>query len=124
VIRRSYFWSRKFIADKLSINQTNKMKKLTTVMLLVSVMIFNSMHLFSQNQTIKLDDSNQTKLELVVSTPQKLAFTSTIGKLKSASVKTDNGEFIRLSIERFGRSNNEGFPELPVLHRLIGFDKL
>lgn len=95
------------------------MKKLTSVVLLISVMIFNSILLFSNNETIDLNDSNQTKLELVISTPEKLGFESVFGKVKSMAVKTENGEFIQLSIERCGKSNNEGYPELPVMHRLI-----
>ena len=110
----------RIIESCLFIDQTkNIMRKLTIVVLMISVFLFNSSQLFSNNQTIELTSSKQSKLELINSSPQKLAFISKVGKLVTTSVKTDNGTFIRLSIDKFGKSNKEGYPELPVLHRLI-----
>lgn len=72
----------------LLINRTEKMRTLTTVVLLISAMIFNPALLFSNNGIIELDDSKKTKLEITVRTPDKLGFKTVFGKIESVAVKT------------------------------------
>jgi len=74
---------------------------------------------FSISQSIKIKSNEQTNLNLANSTPTKLVFASSVGEINVTNVKTDNGNYSRLSIAGYGKSNNPGFPELPVLHKLI-----
>ena len=96
------------------------MKKLYSFSLLVAVILFCcGLDAFSSNQTIVVNQSKQTNLDLVSSTSDKLVFTSTVGWINLSNVKTDNGNFIRLNISNYGKSTKISFPELPVMHKLI-----
>ncbi|MBC8321056.1 MAG: T9SS type A sorting domain-containing protein [Bacteroidetes bacterium] len=96
------------------------MRKIYLFTLLLLAMIFSCVSsAFSNNQTIVVNQSKQSSLNLVNSMPDKLEFTSTVGWINIRNVKTDNGTFVRLNIDKFGKSSKIGFPELPVMHKLI-----
>ncbi len=86
---------------------------------LTAVFFLFSLTAFSTNKTLKLNKTDKTKLEITVNTPTKLAVYVTFGSIDIESVKNDNGTFSRLLISKFGKSNIEGNPELPVFRRLI-----
>ena len=96
------------------------MRKFYSVLFLLSVMIFYcSSSAYSVNQTIIVNNSKQSKVEIVNSSPEKLTFKSTLGEISVKDLKTDGGTFVRLSIDRYGKSSTVGFPELPVMHQLM-----
>jgi len=74
---------------------------------------------FAVNQSFTVNNSEKSNLNIISSTPNKLVFTSSVGVISVSNVKTDNGDYSRITINNFGKSNNPGFPELPVLHKLI-----
>lgn len=78
-----------------------------------------SLSAISANETINVNKSGKTKLEITVNTPEKLGFLVNFGSVNIESVKNDNGTFSRLSVSKFGKSNTEGSPELPVFRRMM-----
>ena len=96
------------------------MRKLYSIILLLVVILFycNS-SIYSNNQTIVVNKTKQSSLQLVVSSPIKLGFISTVGEINVNNIKTDLGNFTRLTIDRFGKSSKVGYPELPVMHQLM-----
>ncbi len=96
------------------------MRKLFSIVTLCTVILFSfSLQVYSGNQSIIVNKSKQSSLRLVQSSPEKLAYTSTVGEIEVSNIKTENGKYFRLSIDRFGKSSKEGYPELPVMHQLM-----
>lgn len=94
------------------------MKK-TFIPALIIILIGLSVSAYSTNKTITLNKSQKTSLEITINTPEKLAFSLNYGSINIESIKTDNGTYARLLIEKFSKSYNEGSPELPLFNRLI-----
>ena len=96
------------------------MRKIYSIIVFLVIAIFCcGQEASAVNQTIMVNNSEQSNLKLVSSTPTSLLFTSSVGVISVSNVKTDNGDYSRLTINSFGKSNNPGFPELPVMHKLI-----
>jgi len=93
------------------------MRKTYSFFLLFTAVIFCcTSSAFSDNEIII---SKQSGFNIVNSTPDKVEFTSSVGSIWLRNVKTDNGNYIRINIDKYGKSTVIGSPELPVLHRLI-----
>ena len=91
----------------------------SVVMLCAMILLCCNSNAYSINLSIVVNKSKQTSLRLVQSSPEKLAYVSTVGEIEVLNHKTDNGNYFRLSIDRFGKSSKVGFPELPVMHQLM-----
>ncbi len=96
------------------------MRKLYSVaMLLTAFIVCCSSVSYSNIQTIVVNDSKQSRLELIDYSTYKVAYKVSIGEISVESIKTDAGNFVRLNIDRFGKSSKEGYPELPIMHHLM-----
>jgi len=96
------------------------MRKLPPFFIIIVIAIFClGQDAFAGNKTIVVNSSVQSNLNLISSTPNKLVYTMAVDAINVTNVKTDNGDYSRLTINSFGKSNNPGYPELPVFHKLI-----
>ncbi|MCP4910826.1 MAG: T9SS type A sorting domain-containing protein [Bacteroidetes bacterium] len=95
------------------------MKKKGNARLLTITLMFFSTLIFAANTKVEINKTDKTVLQITVNTPQKLAFIANYGEISIESVKTDLGNYSRLNIAKYGKSNVEGSPELPVFRRLI-----
>ena len=70
-------------------------------------------------RTIKTNSEGKTSLELTGKTDLKLELVNYVGKLKFVFVDTEKGEFVRLQVPGYAKSQKIGSPELPFRGRLI-----
>lgn len=89
------------------------MKKLGLLLISLSVAIFG----FTQTQVAL--NSTKTSAEITQNTDQKLVFTSSLQGFYIANAKTKDGMYSQIIIPEYYPDNNTGYPELPVMTKLI-----
>ncbi|MFA5417365.1 MAG: C25 family cysteine peptidase [Bacteroidales bacterium] len=61
----------------------------------------------------------ESSLNVTNSQPTQLSFNMKTGPVSATNVKTEIGNYVRLTAGKFGKSSAIGSPELPVMRRLI-----
>ena len=95
------------------------MKQIKLYCLITLLFAFMTGSFTVSGQVISLDKSNKSELVLLGNTEEMLSITSTVGKLNIKNAKTENGSFVKLTIDGYGKSMDIGSPELPVIRKLI-----
>ena len=70
-------------------------------------------------RTIKTNKEGKTSLQLTAKSDLQLSLVNYVGKLKFVFVDTEKGEFVRLQVPGYAKSQKIGSPELPFRGRLI-----
>jgi hypothetical protein len=68
---------------------------------------------------IILNASGANSIKVIENTNSRLQVYNTISSFSQLPVKTDKGEFVQLIINSYSKTNKIGFPQLPVLSKLI-----
>lgn len=89
------------------------MKKFTLVLITLAISFFT----FAQTQ-IALN-ADKTKAEILENTNQNLVFSNDLQGFYLATAKTKNGMYSRIIVPEYYPDNNIGYPELPVMTKLI-----
>jgi len=89
------------------------MKKLSLILL--SVIIATAA--FAQTKVIC--NSQKTNAEIIKNSGQKLVFSNNLEGFELATAKTKNGIYSRIIVPEYYPDNNIGYPELPVMTKLI-----
>ncbi len=96
------------------------MKKLCNIAIVLAFfLMFSGSYAYSDNMTLVSDNNDLPELELVNYSPERLSFSFSTGRISATNIKTETGRYVRINIPGFGKSNNVGYPELPVMYKLI-----
>ncbi len=94
-------------------------KQLTLLTKSVLILVFGFLTFSLSARTIKTNKEGKTSLELVNKSALQLELVNYVGKLKFVFVETERGEFVRLQVPGYAKSQKIGSPELPFRGRLI-----
>jgi hypothetical protein len=89
------------------------MKKIT----FLTIMLFVISYVYSQSNVKLIAESTQAVL--TESTQTNLSFTNSIESINLSNLQTKEGEFTKISIPGYFPNKHIGFPELPVMTKLI-----
>jgi len=88
-------------------------------LILLAILLIMIIPARSQQLVKPTADQAETELSIVVSEPERVLFSFRSAPVFYTNVKSQLGDFVRLSVSGFGKSNVIGSPELPVFSRLI-----
>ena len=96
------------------------MRIYTSLAKIIACLLFIPILNFPLNaKDIQTNEEGKTELRLLSQTVDNLKFLNKIGVIGSTVIGTEMGDFARLQIAKFTKSNALGFPELPVRRKLI-----
>jgi len=96
------------------------MNKSTLILKSLALLLTFSFISFSTfSRTVKTSDNGKTELTLLSSSPSGLTMSNEVGNIKFSVVETEAGNFAKIFIKNYVKSNEIGSPELPVRRKLI-----
>ncbi|MEZ5195362.1 MAG: C25 family cysteine peptidase [Bacteroidales bacterium] len=92
------------------------MKKVNYILLSV---VFAAISYMATAEKVALTQGGQSKLSFTQNDYSRLGFKSSVTSFDHFTVKTKDGDFVQITIPGYGQSLVEGYPQLPVMNRLI-----
>lgn len=95
------------------------MKKTTFLMRFLGIIILGFLSVFSIAGNIHVSDNQPTQLKINESTYNILQLSNSVADIQEVMVKTKGGYYTLLNIPEYAYSDVVGYPQLPVLKKLI-----